>query len=273
MKFFLSLLFAGILLMSCKDNTTDTSKTDRTQPETTRVNPAEKWAREISRTHQIDSFKQEDALSFNLNLTFDGRDPMNAKITMTTDGAQIKIEKQDSTNLYYGANGAFLSPQKKNYNGARFDVLTWPYFFALPFKLNDPGTKWSDQKNRKFDGDSLQSAKLTFDNNTGDSPDDWYIVYASANTNFLKAAAYVVTLGKTVEEAEKNPHAIVYDHFITVNDIPFAQEWHFKNWSEERGAYGAPIGSAEITDIDYFTPDKNTFKVPEDAVKIDKPNL
>ena len=275
MKHFITALFLITIFSGCKEtDKKEKSQKDSQKTEKTQRNPAEKLAERIGQTHQVKAFKKEDAVAFNLDLKFGGQDRMKAKIIMATDGSQIKIEKNDSTNLFYGPNGAFLSPKEKKYQGARFDVMTWPYFFALPFKLSDPGTQWSSKKERPFKKDkNLASAKLTFAQKTGDSPDDWYIVYAAENTDFLKAAAYIVTFGTDVEKAEKNPHAIVYDHFITVNDIPVAQQWTFRQWDKERGIYGDPLGSAEITDINYFKPNKNTFKVPENAVKIKKPNL
>ena len=65
----------------------------------------------------------------------------------------------------------------------RFYIFTWSYFFLFPYKLGDPGTVWESYENNKLADKIFDTQKLTFKNDVGDSPDDWYIVYADPKSN------------------------------------------------------------------------------------------
>ncbi len=81
---------------------------------------------------------------------------------------------------------------------------TWTYFFALPYKLCDPGTVWSDFAGTDvLNGGEYNTKKLTFSKSFGDSSEDWYILYSDKTTNLLAFVAYIVTANKSVEAAEK----------------------------------------------------------------------
>jgi hypothetical protein len=189
---------------------------------------------------------------------------------MLTNSTKIKMERKDSTNLIFNGEKVMLYPKEKNYDGARFDMFTWTYFFALPFKLTDEGTNWQEKQERKLDSVNYNSAKLTFGDNIGDAPDDWYVVYADKQTNLLKAAAYIVTFNKDVNTAEENPHAIVYDRYFTVKSVPVAKYWKFYNWSEEKGIYGDPLGEAEISNLKYLPAEEVNFDILKNAVEVKK---
>ena len=90
----------------------------------------------------------------------------------------------------------------------------------LPFKLDDAGTTLRPMDEAALDARddaAMRRAKLTFGTGVGDSPDDWYILYLN-DDDTLAAAAYTVTYGKTVAEAEADPHAIVYNNVVDVPD-------------------------------------------------------
>ena len=260
-----------LLLLSCKNDPKNTSETTE-DPITTeeKSNAARNLAETIETTHHKEDFFNNQAISFNLKVNFGGKERINGKITMLTNSTKIKLEKEDGTTLVYDGDDVFLYPKQNNYDAARFDIFTWPYFFTMPFKLTDEGTKWQEKKERQLDSTNYLTAKLTFENNVGDAPDDWYIIYADKRTHLLKAAAYIVTYGKDIETAEENPHAIVYDRYFTVKSVPVAKYWKFYNWSEEKGIYGEPIGDAEISKLKYFPAEEATFTVPETAVKIQR---
>jgi len=94
------------------------------------------------------------------------------------------------------------------------------------------------------------TAKLTFEKGTGDAPDDWYIVYKNPKTNVLEGAAYIVSFGKGVEEAEKEPHAIKFNDFTIVEGIPLATNWTFHLWTDVDG-YGGQIGEVKLKNIKF----------------------
>ena len=146
--------------------------------------------------------------------------------------------------VIYNGKDVFLSPENAEMKSARFDIFTWSYFMAMPFKLTDPGTVWGPVKQVSENNRTYSRAKLTFEKNVGDTEDDWYQVYVDSDTNLLNYAAYIVTYGKAVEKAEKNPHAILYESYEVIDDIAISNQWKFYNWNEEKGLYGEPLGKA-----------------------------
>jgi len=224
----------------------------------------------IEKAHKKDQFLKHKAVSFNINIIFNGNERLDGKITMLTNSSKIRIDKKDTSKLIYDGKNILLSPEDANDKGARFDMFTWTYFFGLPYKLNDPGTKLELQDNRSLNNISHTTAKLTFEAGTGDAPDDWYIIYADPKTKLLQAAAYIVTYGSNgnTAKAEEDPHAIHYKNFITVDNIPFATTWEFYGWTTEKGMTDK-IGEATITDIVFLEDEGLLFDNPKDSKTID----
>lgn len=227
MKKYILLFSTAFILFSCQEEKKAEKENNKTPiiekevEQKEELTPAEQFATNIQSAHQNSDFISQKAVQFQLDLMFGGKQRMNAKITMLTNSTKIKIEKEDGTVLMYDNNKVSLFPKENNYDGARFDMFTWTYFFALPFKLTDPGTNWQDLKERKLHDTLYDTAKLTFGDGIGDAPDDWYVIYANKQTKLLKAAAYIVTFGKDTATAEENPHAIVYDNYFSVKNVAF----------------------------------------------------
>ena len=276
MKKLILLLTVSLFILACqeeKKETTTTNTLENTKKETKKEktsSPEERFAKSIERSHQISNFESQKMVQFNLDLSFGGEETMKAKITMLTNSGKIKVEKSDGSILIYDGEKVSLFPEEKNYEKARFDMFTWAYFFSLPFKLTDPGTQWQELQERKMNDIYYDTAKLTFAKKTGDAPDDWYVVYANQNTKLLKAAAYIVTLGKDLATAEENPHAIIYDNYFSVKQVAFAKEWTFFNWSEEKGIYGEAIGKGMISNVNFTERKEDFFKAPNGSIEIKK---
>lgn len=225
--------------------------------------------KKIEEAHKKSEFLNHNAVSFNTNIFFGGKQRLDAKITMLTNSTKIKIDKKDGSTLIYNGKKVFLSPKDANDKGARFDMFTWSYFFGLPYKLNDPGTKLELTDPKPLDGAEHQTTRLSFEKGTGDAPDDWYVIYTDPKDNIIKVAAYIVTFGNNgdTSKAEGDPHAIYYKDFKTTEGIPFATKWEFYEWTQEKGITNK-IGEATITDITFLKSEDVSFKINEDAKEI-----
>lgn len=226
--------------------------------------PVFSFAENIEEAHNKPAFRNHEAVSFDISLKFGGKNRLQGNISMTTNSSRVRLNKSNGVSVIFDGSKVGLTPDTSTVGNSRFDVFTWQYFFAMPFKLTDAGTIWDQKQMRVLDSAKYESAKLSFRSNIGDSPDDWYIVYKDAETERLKAAAYIVTFSKDLQKAEEDPHAIVYSKYKMVQGVAFATQWNFYNWNEETGL-GEQLGSAEITNIKFFSPEENTFKIPENA--------
>ena len=261
-----------LLILSCKQNNTE--EKIPVEPNNGIGNgatppPVLTFSENIEEAHNKVAFMSEEAISFDINLNFGGSTRLDGKVSMTTNSSKVRVDKADGTSIIYDGNEVYISPKSAKKDGARFDIFTWQYFFAMPFKLTDPGTVWEDQGTKSLDSINYNTAKLSFKTNVGDSPDDWYVVYQDPETSRLKAAAYIVTFGQAQEKAEEDPHAIVYSDYKMINDVALATKWSFHNWNEKDG-FGEKLGEATISNFKFFAPEGNQFSAPADSQSVSK---
>jgi len=211
---------------------------------------AQRLVASIEKAHRKDLFELNEAVQFDLKLEFGGTERINGRVYLLTGGSKVKIEDVNGLQ-YWDGSKAMVLPNQEDNEKARFDLLTWSYFFAAPYKLSDSGV------NHEFIGETLlggaeyRANKMTFEKGIGDTPEDWYIVYKDRNSDLLAAMAYIVTSGeKTVEEAEKDPHVITYEAYTEVGGIPFATQWNFWTWNEA-GEMNKLLGSATVSNIEF----------------------
>jgi hypothetical protein len=267
------LILLSILILSCHQNKeTSNQNPIPVEPESGigdgAVSPAEAFAESIQKAHNKEYWDNEKVVSFRINLKMGGKERLDARIFTSTNSTRIRVDKNNGSSLYYDGSNVYQSPAAASTDGSRFDMFTWQYFFAFPFKLRDEGTNWELLEEETVNGLAFHRARLTFDANIGDAPDDWYVVYKEPKTEMLYAAAYIVTLNEEKQKAEEEPHAIVYSNYQLFNGIPLATRWTFHNWSRENGIEDQ-IGAAIISDIQFITPKKTLFEVPGDARKIE----
>ncbi|MCG1036508.1 hypothetical protein [Polaribacter sargassicola] len=223
------------------------------------------FAENIEKAHKKADFLKHEAIQYNTVIEFGGNEIFNATITVSTTSDIAKIVYKNGDEIYVNKEKTFVSPSLKENPQVRFHAYTWNYFFLFPYKLNDNGTIWDDNFKTNETENPYNTAKLTFEANTGDAPDDWYVVYENKETNLLNHAAYIVSLGKTVEAAEADPHAIKYIDYSTIDGIPFATNWEFYGWNLNEGLT-TKIGSAVLTDIKFVEGFRENFKVPENYI-------
>lgn len=206
--------------------------------------------------------------------------PMHLEGTMwfTPSMGQVRMELTGGDGvitIVYDGEQAWLSPADAAVPGppARFHVLTWPYFVAVPYKLDDPGTAHADAGGHpiRSDNESLPGVKITFGNGVGDTPDDWYMAFAEPDTGRLTALSYIVTYGKDAETANEQPSIALYDDFIEVDGVPFATTWTFHYWTPGEGLVGEPKGSAKLSNIAFVEPPAGAFDKPEGAAEAKAP--
>ncbi len=233
-------------------------------------NKAKEFTTAIENKHQKKIFMSKKYVTYDIDIKFGGNSHLVGTIIQEPGGGKIKITKKDGTIILFdGTNVYGKGIPAKAKGGARFDIFTWSYFLGLPYKLNDEGTIWSDFSDQKWGKGKLKSGKLAFKSGTGDAPDDWYVVYKNEE-NVIEGAAYIVSFGKGKKAAEKEPHAIKYNNYITVDNVPVSTNWTFHMWSLKDG-YTDTIGEVQLKNIKFT--DKADFTIPTGSEKIEKPKF
>ena len=234
---------------------------------------AEQIVMSIEEAHHAAAYDAQQTVEADLELTF-GPMKIDATLCFTPSTSKIRMELADGTVILYDGTTAWLSPADAQVPGPppRFHVLTWPYFIAAPYKLNDPGTHHTLAENIKLrDNQQHTGVKVTFGEDVGDTPDDWYIAVSDPETDQLTAMAYIVTFGKDPQKAEASPSVILYSDFEDFDGVPFATSWTFHQWDAEQGVTGEPKGHATLSNIRFVKVDDSTFAVPEGAAEATMP--
>ena len=258
-------IFIVILLFSCGDG----KKKEQAQKQKNSTEKEPDFVSRIQNAHKAKKYNNQQAVRFNFKLTSaNGKTRMEGDFIMKPNMSKVKFKAADSTTVITWKEGmAYLSPDTSSYPKPRFNILTWPYFFVVPYKLRDPGVNIKEMGTMPLKKDTFSTGKLFFDKNVGDAPDDWYIIYQNQESKLIEAMAYIVTYQKETEKASQNPHCITYENHTVVKGIPLPVHWKFWSWSKEKGL-GKLLMEAHLENIEFFVPEKNTFKVPEGSRKV-----
>lgn len=219
----------------------------------------------IAQAHGIDAWRNQEGLTGRLLLAFEGQPPLELRFAHEVHGGRARMETADGTVLVWDGRHAWVSPSASPMPMARFHLLSWPYFLAVPFKLGDPGVQLGEPAAGTLRGKSYSTSRMTFAPGTGDAPDDWYVVYADPQTHRLEALAYIVTYGQSKAKAEEDPHAITYHDFQRVDGVLVPHEWRFWSWNASAGIHGQPLGRGVLSNLDFAPLEPNAFARPQDA--------
>lgn len=251
-----------LLIISCTSNPekNDSQSTELPPPivESTSDIP---FVKKAETAHKAGSFRSKEVVSADIVLTWRGKEALNGTMKMLTHTGKLRIEEEGLTTVFDGKE-VYITPDTVDAPGARFGIFTWTYFMALPYKLSDPGTIWTDTPFNTLDGKEYDSKKLSFEDGTGDSSLDWYICYTDPTSHLLECAAYIVTYSSSQEEAEEDPHAITYEAYREVDGIPISHEWKFWAWREAEGLT-EQLGFASLSNVHFEEETADMFSQPE----------
>ena len=217
--------------------------------------------------HKASAMEQFEEVRFDIHLRFRGKDRLRGTYRARTNSTGVLLTREeDGATVAFAEDDIHLWPADADWPRARFDVLTWHYFFWIPYKLTDEGAKVADEQIVFSGGDPESILRLTFGEGIGDAPDDWYLIRRDSTTGLIDAVAYIVTYSKSVDEAESDPHAILYSDYRDVQGIPIAHRWTFHYWGN---GVGEQLGEATISNVE-FVERAGAYDVPEGARRVEK---
>ena len=234
-------------------------------------------ARRVAIAHHENLWPRDKVLRTEFALEFDGLGEMAGTMfyDLHRDLVRMELTAPEECTLVWDGEKAWVAPSEAELPRARFHLRTWSYFLAAPFKLNDPGTSLEEQEVRRMLDRGWETARLTFQPEVGDAPDDWYLLYVDPVRYTLKAMAYIVTYGKSTDaqlaDAEADPHAIVYEDYALIHGLLISPSWTFYNWSDDRNIHGDPIGTVELSGLNFVEPRDGLFAQPADAREDPRP--
>jgi hypothetical protein len=248
------------LIIACSPPEQQTAATTSDKDSTKTIEEKESFSsvQEVEQAHAKEVFLSHEAIAFDIRLSFGGKERLNGRMTLATNSSRGVIDYSNGDRLIFNKDKVFHNPDMERASSARFAAYTWSYFFLFPYKLSDPGTQWSAKETQSLNDKSYDYQMLTFDAGTGDAPDDWYKMYSDSESKLIEVAAYIVTAGGTVEEAEIDPHAIKYERYSDISGVPISTAWTFWAWREE-GGLTKQLGEASISNIEFIKPNAELF--------------
>ncbi|MEM0914324.1 MAG: hypothetical protein AAGK09_06895 [Planctomycetota bacterium] len=234
--------------------------------------PTEVLVGQIEAAHQTDKYLSQDAVKADFEVDFPGMVELSGTMWFTPAVGKTRLELDDGTVIVFDGQTCWVTPESAATPRARFHALTWPYFAALPNKLSEPGVHLESVGMLPAAGERMPALKMTFDGGVGDAPDDWYYVF-SDEQGAVRAASYIVTFGKSDEEAaaaEDNASIILYQGYQPVDGVPMSTDWIFGYWDKESGM-GLVKGSAGLSDVQFVSPPSGAFERPAGAVEVPMP--
>lgn len=226
---------------------------------------ASPFASALEKAHNLKTWRQKDVFQFDIKLQKGGKELFTATVTMETKGARSRMDIKNGPTLVFDGKKAWVASKTGQFPGARFHLLTWTYFMAAPFKLQDPGSKLVPQSDQALLGKKYKTARLTFEDGVGDSPEDWYVVYKDPSKQQLAALAYIVTYGQSKEKASQAPHVLVYEEPVEVEGVSLTKRWRIYDWSAKKGAFGKALYDIALSKMRFVDAKTVSFKKPAGA--------
>lgn len=211
------------------------------------------WDQKGSVSFQMDYIRGDDTTTEQFHTDLKSRrEKISGKgYTMGFDGEDYWQVLEDST----------LEPKN-----VRFLTNLQFYFFAIPFVLADPGVNYENLGEKRFNQETYDLIRVTFDNGTGVASEDQYLLYLDQATHRLAILQYSVTFFNP-ENAEKY-NTLEYGNYREVDGLLVPGEMKGLKLDESTGQYVDGNRKKVFTNISFSdqTPDQQVFARPEGAI-------
>ncbi|GMN07001.1 hypothetical protein MTsPCn5_23900 [Croceitalea sp. MTPC5] len=219
----------------------------------------------------LDKWYQNGPISFRFNYQpLDGGTPRDTYQAIDTWRSKARhYQAKDSTSQYgWDGKDAWVIAKDSTvfpYN-TRFWSLT-PYFFAAqPFVLDGNGVNLELLDQRTHNQRKQDVIKVTFDEGTGDAPDDYYVLYFDSETHILSVIRYIVSYPGYFKDGGHLPEKFMELNGEQLADgISFPKEYK-THWLTEEELPGEHITNITLSDIDFKSNlEDGFFKAPKGA--------
>lgn len=187
--------------------------------------------------------------------------------------SKTRHQRVEDQSVEYGWDGekAWYKPDTAQipYN-VRFWALTPYYFAGMPFVFADAGVNLSKEDDIQYEEHAHHVVRVTFGEDVGDAPDDYYVLYVHSETFRLSAIRYVVSYpGYFKNGGHSQEKLMTYEGQQTVNGIIFPVKHKTFMWTAE-GEIGEYVTDITLSDLAYRSNTKQSyFEMPEGSKAIE----
>lgn len=164
---------------------------------------------------------------------------------------QRELGEAADAELGWDGERAWIAPAPEAFpSTARFWATTPYYFVGIPFVLGDPGVRFEVLPDAELDGVAHRIVKASYESGTGDSPDDYYVLYLHPETHRVSAIRYVVAYPGFFEEGQHSPEKLMrYEGLHEVAGVLVPARLDTYAWDAEAAAIGERVTDVEVANV------------------------
>lgn len=228
------------------------------------------WVAAAQDSVGLENWWKKEIVQADIEINFGGKTIVDAEFTFEAHGPRAKMVTRDGVTIIFDGKTALTTGEPDPQ--MRFHVLTWPWFVMAPFKMKGEGITLSDLKMQRVRGQEYATIRQTFSSGMGDAPDDWYRFFIEPESKLIEWMQYIVTFGKSVEEANAHPSVIRYADFHKFDGVRLARDYTFYHWNTtEDQPEAEPKGIGTLKAVRFLKSAGADFTVPEGAREIPMP--
>ncbi|MGF1452650.1 MAG: hypothetical protein ACFB21_11330 [Opitutales bacterium] len=233
----------------------------------------EPWVDYAQRAHNIESWWTKDLVSAEVVVDFQGSRIVDGTFIFEAHGPRARYERADGATIIFEGETAYITPADAEDQQGRFHVLTWPWFLMAPFKMQGEGIELSDFARKQVANEEYVTIFQTFAGDMGDTPDDWYRYFIDPESGLVYGMSYIVTYGKSEDEANEQASMIRYFDYIEGDGPIISQRQEYWYWDKANAQLSGdgPKGTSNVTNIEYFQLDESLFEIPENSRELPLP--
>lgn len=222
----------------------------------------------------LDRWKAAASVQFNTNLVaVTGMFPeYNEEVCIDPISRAAHLKFPGSTGrIAFDGNEAWSAGERKGLAAAPPRFTAWRNFYLLniPFVIHDDGVYLSELSEAKLPGNNkaFQTVKMTFGEDTGDTPKDYYLLYIDPNSHTLAALEYNMTFASMLPQGmESLPTSLLtFEEYSTVGN--FQMPVHYKVFFKEGNQF---IIEGKVSNWNFSAPFDNSMMEKPANAQIDQ---
>ncbi|HDZ06560.1 hypothetical protein LCGC14_0053350 [marine sediment metagenome] len=288
-----SLLSVFAIIISCKETPKSVnSATDLAVTETDVISIPESWVNSrVAKTKErlnsseagkviwnameahggLDTWYANGPISFRFNYQpLNGKTARDSYQTVDTwSNKSLHTSATDST-AKFGWTGEQAWVKAKDSTAFAYDTKFWAltplWFVGHPFVLSGEGVNLALLEPTTYKEKDYNVVKVTFDAETGDAPDDYYILYVNKESNKLAVMRYIVSYPQYFKDGGHAPEK--FTEFVGEQVVDgITMPGGFKTyWTVKDNQPGDYITKIDFTDVSFEKElSKDFFDAPEGA--------
>jgi hypothetical protein len=186
-------------------------------------------------------------------------------------------ELGDDGDAVFGFDGqtAWMVPGPEAFpSPARFWATTPYYFVGVPWVLADPGTRFEQLDDAELDGERHHVVKVTYEAGTGDTPEDYYVVYVHPETRRVGGIRYIVSYPAFFPEGGRSPEKLMrYLDWREVDGLRVAHRYETHSFDEATGERGERVTEVDARGIRFGQRWPADIFAPPEGATIDESHL